>query len=167
MKKRLVMGIMSAALMAGMVLPVHAENTTGGSMDVSYTEENVYVISIPQSVTLQQGTGTTSEQITGTSINIAPNKEVQVKVSAGIDNGAVSLTLDGGTDADKVTSKVSLTSGGTGIDSSTVVASFSGQSKDPAAGTGILYFAGLPEDMKAGTWKGQITFTVSLADVTP
>lgn len=167
MKKRLVMGMMSAVLMAGMVLPVHAANTTEGDMDVSYTEANVYVISIPQSVTLQQGEETAAQQIKGTSINIEPGKEVQVKVSNGIDNGAVFLALEGGTDADKVTSTVSLTSAGAGIDSSTVVAKFSGQSKDPAAGTGTLYFTGLPDDMKAGTWKGQLTFTVSLEGVTP
>ncbi len=167
MKKRLVMGIMSAALMAGMVLPVHAENTTGGKMDVSYTEANVYVISIPKSVTLQQGQETTAEQIKATSMNVAPDKEVQVKVSAGIENGVVSLTLENGESSDEVTSTVSLTSAGVGIDSNTVVASFRGQSLEPESGTGTLYFAGLPEEMKAGTWKGQLTFTVSLADVTP
>lgn len=167
MKKKLVMGMMSAVLMAGMVLPVHAENTTGGNMDVNYTEANVYVISIPPSVTLQQGEETAAEQIKGKSINIAPDKEVQVKVTGGIDNGAVSLTLEDGETSDKVTSTVSLTSAGTGITSDTVVAKFSGQSKDPASGTGTLYFTGLPKEMKAGTWKGQLTFTVSLADVTP
>lgn len=166
MKKRLVMGIMSAALMAGMVLPVHAENTTGGNMDVNYTEANVYVISIPSSVTLQQGKETAAQQIAGTDINIAPDKEVQVKVTGGIENGAVTLALENGGAADKVTSTVSLTSAGTGIDSSTVVAKFSGQTTTPVSG-GTLYFSGLQKDMKAGTWKGQLTFTVSLADVTP
>lgn len=166
MKKKLVMGMMSAVLMAGMVLPVHAANTTDGKMDVNYTEANVYVISIPQSVTLQQGTEVTA-QIKATSMNVEPKKEVQVKVKTGIDNGAVSLTLDEGGAADKVTSTVSLTSGGAGIDSSTVVAKFSGQKKEPADGTGTLYFAGLKDDMKAGSWSGQLTFEVSLAEVTP
>lgn len=166
MKKRLVMGIMSTALMAGMVLPVHAANTTGGSMDVSYTEANVYVISIPSSVTLQQGQETTAEQIKATSMNVAPDKEVQVKVSAGIENGVVSLTLENGESSDEVTSIVSLTSAGAEIDSNTVVAKFSGQTTTPVSG-GTLYFSGLQNGMKAGTWKGQLTFTVSLVDVTP
>lgn len=165
MKKRLIMGMMSAVLIACMALPVHAENTTGGNMKVKYEEENVYIISIPQSVTLQQGTETVSEQIKATSMNVEPNAEVQVMVTGGINSeGAVSLTLRNGESSDMVTSTVSLTSGGPGIDSNAVVAAFSGQNLEPESGTGTLYFAGLPEDMKAGTWTGQLTFTVGISD---
>lgn len=134
-------------------------------MTVNYTQGNVYIINIPQNVALQQQTETTA-QITGKSMNIEPNKAAQVRVSSGITDGAVSLTLTDGGAEDKVTSTVSLTSGGEGITSDTVVAEFSGQSLDPATGTGTLYFAGLPADMKAGSWTGQLTFQVSLVDVT-
>ena len=153
MKKKLVTGILCAAVLAGTVAPVHAENTTEGTMNVKYKEGNVYVISIPSSVTLQQGKETTAEQIKATSMNVEPREK-----------GAVSLALSYGESADTVTSTVSLTSGGTGIDTDTVVASFSGQSLEPESGTGTLYFSGLPEGMKAGTWKGQLTFTVGTMD---
>ncbi|HIY03018.1 MAG TPA: hypothetical protein IAA26_14435 [Candidatus Blautia faecipullorum] len=165
MKKKLVTGILCAAVLAGTVAPVHAENTTEGTMNVKYKEGNVYVISIPSSVTLQQGKETTAEQIKATSMNVEPRTEVVVMVTDGInEKGAVSLALSYGESADTVTSTVSLTSGGTGIDTDTVVASFSGQSLEPESGTGTLYFSGLPEGMKAGTWKGQLTFTVGTMD---
>lgn len=164
MKKKLVTGILCAAVLAGTVAPVHAENTTGGTMNVKYEEGNVYVISIPRSVTLQQGQETTAEQIKATSMNVAPNSKVVVTVTDGIeDKGAVSLALDYGEPSDVVTSTVSLTSGGEGIDTDTVVAEFSGQTLEPESG-GTLYFTELPEDMKAGTWKGQLTFTVGIMD---
>lgn len=164
MKKSLITGMVSAALIMGMVLPVYADNTAGGSMDVSYKEPNVYVISIPSEVILKQGEETQSE-IKGTKINIEPDKEVQVKVTYGIEEGKVSLRLEKGGELDKVTATVSLTSRGGGIDKSTVVARFKERNSNSEEGTGILYFAGLPKDMRAGTWTGKLTFEVSLADI--
>ena len=164
MKKRLVMGMMSAALIAGMVLPVHAEdNTTGGEMSVNYTQGNTYVISIPKSVTLQQGKETTAEQMNATSINLAPGAKVHVKVTEGITDGAVTLSLKNGETTDKVTSKVSLTSGGDVITENTVVAEFTGSGNDiePTKGTGTLHFAALQDGMRAGEWEGKLEFSVS------
>lgn len=165
MKKTVKTSVVGMMMAAALVAPVHAaDNTTEGTMEVTYTEPNKYIVSIPSSVDL---TKQSSSTITSKEINIEPGKQVEVKISNGINaDGKVTLTREKAVAADTTTSTVSLTENGQAIAANAVVATFEGQNTTVTSG-GTLYFSALPTDLAAGTWTGTITFSVSVADITP
>lgn len=164
MKKTVKTSVVGMMMAAALVAPVHANNTTAGTMDVTYTEPNKYIVSIPSSVDL---TNVKSTVITSKDINIEPEKQVEVKISNGINaDGKVTLTREKGEPSDVTESTVSLTENGQAIAADAVVATFEGQNTTVTSG-GTLYFSALPTDLAAGTWTGTITFSVSVADITP
>lgn len=165
MKKTVNTSVVGMMMAAALVAPVHAaDNTTKGTMEVTYTEPNKYIVSIPSSVDL---TKQSSSTITSKEINIEPGKQVEVKISNGINaDGKVTLTREKAVAADTTTSTVSLTENGQAIAADAVVATFEGQITTDTPG-GTLYFSALPTDLAAGTWKGQIIFSISVELIRP
>lgn len=164
MKKTVKTSVVGMMMAAALVAPVHAaDNTTEGTMEVTYTEPNKYIVSIPSSVDL---TNVKSTTITSKDINVEPEKQVEVRISKGINSdGKVTLTREKGVAADTTTSTVSLTENGPAIAADAVVATFEGQITTDTTG-GTLYFSALPTDLAAGKWTGTITFSVSVEDIT-
>lgn len=160
MKKTVKTSVVGMMMAAALAAPVHAADVANptGTMDVTYTEPNNYVISIPSSVTLKKGEEV-STSITATTMNIEPSHEVQVSIKSGINNGGVTLTREGGSET--TTSKVSLTTGGDAIADKAIIATFEGQDTT-VTNDGTLFFEGLSDGLKAGTWKGQIIFSISV-----
>ncbi len=162
MKKKLVAGIMSAMLVAGMVMPVSAAEgdtpTQTKEFSVEYEEPSTFILSIPASVTLKED-AEVSENIGLSDINVSTSEKVQIKVTSGISGGNVTLT-DAADDTNTCTAKVSLMSGREGIDDNAVVAEFEGTSTTATTG-GTLYFSQLG-NVPAGTYRGQINFEASI-----
>ena len=165
MKKTVKTSVVGMMMAAALVAPVHAaDNTAEGTMNVTYTEPNKYIVSIPSSVDL---TKETSTKITSKEINIAPGKQVEVKILSGINSdGKVTLNREKGEPSDVTESTVSLAENGQAIAENAIVATFEGQSTAVKTG-GTLYFSALPDNLAAGEWKGQITFSVSVEDIKP
>ncbi len=165
MKKRIITGAVAMMMAGVMMIPVQADDITqdstnkSGTTNVTYIEENKYIVTIPSSVELKTS-GETTASITASKMNIEPGKKLQVSVSSGISDGKVTLTRTG-TD-DNTTSTVSLTSGGAEIDDNAVVATFTGQSTNVTGGT--LYFSKLSDNLNAGKWSGQIIFQIQVVD---
>lgn len=161
MKKKLVAGIMSAMLVAGMVMPVSAADDTPTQtkeFSVEYEEPSTFILSIPASVTLRED-AEVSENVGLSDINVSTSEKVQIKVTSGISGGNVTLK-DVDDDTNTHTAKVSLTSGGDGIGDNAVVAEFTGTSTTAITG-GTLYFSQLG-NVPAGTYRGQINFKASI-----
>ena len=151
MKKKIAAVIMTAALTAGMALPAGAE-----TMSVTYRQPNEYTVTIPSSVALAKGGGSTKIEVKD--VNIEPNTKIDFKISAGVgEKGAVELSRTDDADTKAVTT-VSKTKGGEGIQAGAVFASFT------ANGSQELFFteavAKDGSELKAGTYKGTLTFTV-------
>lgn len=165
MKKTVKTSVVGMMMAAALVAPVHAADVANstGTMEVTYTEPNNYVISIPSSVTLKKGEEV-STSITATTMNIEPGFQVKVSINNGIDNGSVTLTREG--ESETTTSKVSLTTGGTAIADKAIIATFEGQNTKVTS-DGTLFFEGLSDDLKAGIWKGQIIFSISVEQNRP
>ncbi|MDO4274114.1 MAG: hypothetical protein Q4D16_10615 [Eubacteriales bacterium] len=162
MKKAMAGAVAVGMLSAGTMTAYAAEPQTG-STTVQYTksQESSFVLSIPQSVTLSD-TEEVSKTVGVTAISVADSEKVQIKVTEGITNGAVTLTDKA--ISKEVSSKVSLTKNNTGegIKSDDVVAEFEGTSTTATTG-GTLYFAPVGEDAEVGTYEGTITFSASIA----
>ena len=159
MKKKMIAGMMTAILAAGMVMPVSAADTTlqENSVKVGYEEASTFTLTIPAEVTLSETEG--AEGSVGLSaMNIETTEKVQIKVTEGIANGEVTLT-DAKDSANTCSSTVSLTEGGEGIASDAVIAEFT---MDSTSLTAPLYFSSLGEDVPAGTYSGQIVYQASI-----
>lgn len=160
MKKKWIAGMMSAALIAGMALPVYASQTDTKSLYVKYEEPSTFTMSIPQDVTLSKESGTTGT-IELSAINVAANKKVEIRVTEGITDGKVTLTDENDTN-NTCSATVSLEEGGTGVDPNAPIAEFTNASPEPLTVT--LYFSALGNDITAGTYKGTITYQGSIVN---
>lgn len=157
--KRTIVGLaLTLAVTAATAVPMWADNPNNYQTNVTYTVEDSYTLSIPETVTLSKN-GTMSMPISVTAVNIAAGKELQVKVDSGITNG--SLILDDGS-GNTVSLQVSLFKGGDRISNETVVAKFQGQNLTPMNGTGTLYFSET-DNVNAGSYTGVIAFTAVVA----
>ena len=151
MKNKMIAGMLTAVLMAGVVMPVNAEEVT-----VTYREPNAYTLSIPASVTLTKDGG--SSNVGVIDVNIEPDKKIEFKITAGVDDsGVIELSRENDTSTKALTT-VSTTSGGTGIAKDSVFTSFTEDDMQD------LYFtapvAKYGSEIKAGSYTGTITFTV-------
>lgn len=156
MKNKMIAGMLTAVLIAGMGMPVNAEEVA-----VTYREPNAYKLSIPASVTLTDQGGSTQVGVEG--VNIEPNKKIDFKISAGVDgNGEIELSRENDTSTKALTT-VSTTSGGTGIAKDSVFTSFTEDDMQD------LYFtapvAKYGSEIKAGSYTGTITFTVEAPEL--
>ncbi len=158
MKKKLVAGMMVAVMAAGMALPVSAADTapTNGNVSVAYEEDSTFTLTIPATVTLSENAGATGT-VGLSAINVSTTEKVQIKVTGGISNGAVTLT-DENDSSNTCFSTVSLTEGGEGLASDAVIAEFTMESNPLTAN---LYFTALGE-VPAGTYSGQMTYQASI-----
>lgn len=159
MKKKMIAGMMTAVLAAGMVMPVSAADTTPqeNSVKVGYEEASTFTLTIPTAVTLSETEGAKGS-VGLSAMNIETTEKVQIKVTEGIANGEVTLT-DVKDSTNTCSSKVSLTEGGTGIASDAVIAEFTMDSTSLEA---PLYFSSLGKDVPAGTYSGKIVYQASI-----
>ena len=93
MKKKIIAGMITAVLAAGMVMPVSAADTKpqGNSVKVGYEEASTFTLTIPAAVTLSETEGATGS-VGLSAMNIETTEKVQIKVTEGITDGKVTLT---------------------------------------------------------------------------
>lgn len=156
MKNKMIAGMLTAVLMAGVVMPVNAEEVT-----VTYREPNAYTLSIPASVTLTKEGGSTEVGVKD--VNIEPNTKIDFKITTGVnDSGVIELSRENDTNTKALTT-VSTTEAGAGIAKDTVFVSF------VEDGMQDLYFSAPVAkngvEIKAGSYKGTITFTVEAPEL--
>lgn len=83
MKKRFIAGMMSAAMMAGMALPVNASATDSQTMELSASVESEFTLSIPSTTAIAYNQ--TSTDLNGTlkvTGNVLPTQKVTVTATA-------------------------------------------------------------------------------------
>lgn len=153
-KSRIIAGAMGVMMLGAMAVPVYAEDT---SMSVTYRQPNAYTVTIPSSVDLS--TGATSNEIAVTDVNLEPNTEIAIQITAGVDaSGVIELSRADDSNTKAVTT-ISTTEGGTGIAQNTDFVSFQ------TDGTQSLYYSAIVAKdggtIKAGDYSGTITFTVT------
>lgn len=156
MSKKFIALALAAALAMGIGTAAYAENTTGGSTTVEYTEEATYTVNIPAKVTYDKAAGA---ELTFTAENVVLPKGQTAKVST----TATTIEMStGGENADTFT--VALKQGDAVYVAGSAVAQFAtGATEDTA--TGKLKLA--PQDasakINAGTYTGTLTFTVAVS----
>lgn len=170
MKKKLVAGIMSAMLVAGMVMPVSAADPNN-ELDVQYSLGSTYTLSIPIDVTVLDANGG-SAKVGVSAVNTTPTEKVQVTITSGINNSnQIELERENNTDT-KVVSAVT-DSKGTALSNGSVVAEFQDMSTTAITGgnygDGTINFGPLADSqgddtIKAGTYNGTIVFGASIED---
>ena len=162
MKKKLLTGMLSMAVMAAMALPVYAADDT---TTVTYSQTSTWTVSIP--ATTVNATSEVEKNLTVDAINIEPGKKLQVTIgkngTSDITNGVVTLKR---ADDEAVTTTVSTGSNKSNpVSTGTVIAEFQNQDKTPASG-GKLYFSAINEsDAKAWEYSCTMTYTMATADI--
>ncbi|WP_455683693.1 hypothetical protein [Thomasclavelia sp.] len=164
MKKKLLTGMLSMAVMAAMALPVYAADDT---TTVTYSQTSTWTVSIP--ATTVNAASEVKKELSVAAINIEPGKKLQVKIGKDKDNKDIAngiVTLKRTTDTETVTTTVSTGSNKSNpVSTGTVIAEFQNQDKTPASG-GKLYFSAINEsDAKAGEYSGTMTYTMATADI--
>ena len=165
MKRKILVGMMSALLVVGMAVPVGATGNAN-SLDVQYSLGSSYTLSIPETVTLTANGGSATVGVSA--VNTTPTEKVQVKILSGINEShQVTLTRDG----DQTTTVVSevTDSNGSSLGNGSVVAEFqdmSDEAIDGDYGDGTLNFGEIAdsngETVKAGSYTGTIVFEASI-----
>lgn len=164
MKKRMIAGVLSVAMLSMTAMPVMAENS---SMNVQYTQNTTYTLNIPAQINLSATDATKAEQIGVTAVNTKPTEKVQVKVKGSLTNSRVTLSRAD----DSSTNVVSTVTDkdGKNVSDGFVVAEFQDMSTEPITlGTGILNFSKVVDStdntaaIKAGTYTGTIIFEASV-----
>ena len=167
MKRKMLVGMMSVLLAVGMAVPVGATSSDpNDSLDVEYTLNSSYTLSIPETVTLTADGGSATVGVDA--VNTTPTEKVQVKILSGINEShQVTLTRDG----DQTTTVVSevTDSNGSSLGNGSVVAEFqdmSDEAIDGDYGDGTLNFGEIAdsngETVKAGSYTGTIVFEASI-----
>lgn len=161
MKKKVLTGMLSMAVMAAMALPVYAEDS--GSTTVDYKQASTWTVSIPKTTVNANAGEEKAVDLNVTAINIEPGKKLQVKIgkngTSDISNGVVTLKRD---DDEAVTTTVSTGNNKSNpVSTGTVIAEFQNQDKKPTSG-GKLYFSAINEsNAKAGEYSGTMTYTMA------
>lgn len=168
MKKRIITGAVTMMMAGVMMIPVQADDIAqdspnkSGTTDVTYTEPNKYTISIPKTVALDSSSSKTVEtKIEATNVNLAPDNNITIKMTEGVDgNGNVTLKRTGDENT-KINAKMTSDKDGDNVYTSNTVFEFISN------GEKIMYFQS-PEEtgILAGTYKGTITFEVSVTTTT-
>lgn len=171
-KKTITCALGTMMITAAAFLPVYAADSP--NMEVKYTQETTYILSIPSDIDLSANSVSKAENIGLSAINAAPDKKVQVKIKSGISNSEVELSRTGETST-KVVSKVT-DKENKSISDNFIVAEFEGTSDTPkpiVTGTGILNFSKIEDaidanaDVKAGEYTGTIVFEGAVVDKQP
>lgn len=164
MKKRILVGMMSALLVVGMAMPARAAGSDpNDSLDVEYALGTSYMLSIPTTVTLTADGGDTTVGVSA--VNTAPTEKVQVKIKSGINKEhQVELKRD----RDQTTTVVSIVmdSYKNELSNGSVVAEFQDMDTmaifSPLYGNGTLSFGAIADKegrtVKAGSYTGTLVF---------
>ena len=124
-KNKLIAGAMSVMMLGAMVLPVHAEDKTQdtGNLSVQYTEPQDFTLSIPSG---NVDLNVTKNIFVGVkNVNLLSGKEIALKMTSGIDESGNIELSDGSQTDRKAKTILSLTNGGEAIKKDNVFARFS------------------------------------------
>ena len=153
--KKLFAIILAVALMATMSLTVFAENTAGGSTELSFNVDPTYTVTIPATVELQKvdtdGVITYENDYTLTAeagVRLLKNEYIEVTVASDF-----KMTTTEGATLD-----YTITAGGNAVINDGVVAEFD---TDKAAQSTTIHIAAADPDY-AGEYKDTVTFTVAV-----
>ena len=152
--KKLFALILTVAMLATMSVTAFAANTTGGSMEVTYSVAPAYTVTIPETVTI--GADGTSAEISAA--NVVVEKGQYVSVTLATDNNFTVKTTEGAELTYTVTANGETVAAGGEI--------LAVNPADSATGTATITF-NIDETaiQYAGTYTGSATFTIAVKDV--
>ena len=152
--KKLFALILTVCLLATMSVTAFAANTTGGSMEVTYSVAPAYTVTIPETVTI----GADGTEMTVSAEDVVVEKGLYVSVTLAADNNFTVKTAEGA----ELTYTV--TKGGQSVAAGGEILAV-----DPADGkTGtanITFDIDEAAIQYAGTYTGTATFTIAVKDV--
>lgn len=155
--KKIITGVLTAALCAGMTVPAFAADvTTEGSQNtaLTYSVAADYVVTIPETVALNEDLVIFSNKA-----NTEPGKAVKVQITGLTDAGAAELAR---TDDQEYKITAQAKQNGKAITNDTVVAKFADvTAKEEAPAITFDAPAAASGEIKAGHYTGSLTFTVS------
>ena len=152
--KKLFALILTVAMLATMSVTAFAANTTGGSMEVTYSVAPAYTVTIPETVTI--GAGGTSATVSAADVVV--NKGQYVSVTLASDNN---FTVTSGEGA---TLTYTVTKGGQPVAAGGEILAVN--PADSATGTATITFdIDETKIQYAGTYTGSATFTIAVKDV--
>lgn len=153
--KKLFALILAVAMMATVSVTVFAENTTGGSAEVTFNVDPTYTVTIPATVELQKtdtdGVVTYENDYTLTAeagVRLKKNEYIEVTVASDFEM----TTTEGATLAYEIIAD------DTAVLNNGVVAEFD---TDKAAQTSTIHIAAADPDF-AGEYKDTVTFTIEV-----
>ena len=152
--KKLFALILTVAMLATMSVTAFAANTTGGSMEVTYSVAPAYTVTIPETVTI----GADGTSATVSAADVVVNKGQYVSVTLAADNNFTVKTTEGAELTYTVTANGETVAAGGEI--------LAVNPADSATGTATITFD-IDESaiQYAGTYTGSATFTIAVKDV--
>ena len=151
--KKLFALILTVAMLATMSVTAFAANTTGGSMEVTYSVAPAYTVTIPETVTI----GADGTSATVSAADVVVNKGQYVSVTLAADNNFTVKTTEGAELTYTVTANGETVAAGGEI--------LAVNPADSATGTATITFD-IDETaiQYAGTYTGSATFTIAVKD---
>ena len=152
--KKLFALILTVAMLATMSVTAFAANTTGGSMEVTYSVAPAYTVTIPETVTI----GADGTEKTVSAEDVVVNKGQYVSVTLAADNNFTVKTTEG------ATLTYTVTKGGQPVAAGGEILAVN--PADGKTGTATITFD-IDETaiQYAGTYTGSATFTIAVKDV--
>ena len=151
--KKLFALILTVAMLATMSVTAFAANTTGGSMEVTYSVAPAYTVTIPETVTI----GANGTSATVSAEDVVVNKGQYVSVTLAADNNFTVKTTEG------ATLTYTVTANGEAVAAGDEILAVNPASADN--GSTEITFAINDEIQYAGTYTGSATFTIAVKDV--
>ena len=152
--KKLFALILTVCLLASMSVTAFAANTTGGSMEVTYSVAPAYTVTIPETVTI----GADGTSATVSAEGVVVNKGQYVSVTLAADNNFTVKTTEGAELTYTVTANGETVAAGGEI--------LAVNPADSATGTATITFDIDETAIRyAGTYTGSATFTIAVKDV--
>ena len=152
--KKLFALILTVAMLATMSVTAFAANTTGGSMEVTYSVAPAYTVTIPETVTI--GADGTSATVSAADVVVEKGQYVSVTLAA--DNNFTVKTAEGAELTYTVTANGETVAAGGEI--------LAVNPKDGKTGTATITFdIDETKIQYAGTYTGTATFTIAVKDV--
>lgn len=151
--KKLFALILTVAMLATMSVTAFAANTTGGSMEVTYSVEPGYTVTIPETVTI----GANGTSATVSAEDVVVNKGQYVSVTLASDNNFTVTSGEG------TTLTYTVTKDGQPVAAGDEILAVNPASADN--GSTEITFAINDEIQYAGTYTGSATFTIAVKDV--
>ena len=152
--KKLFALILTVCLLATMSVTAFAANTTGGSMEVTYSVAPAYTVTIPETVAI----GADGTSATVSAADVVVNKGQYVSVTLAADNNFTVKTTEGATLTYTVTANGEAVAAGDEI--------LAVNPADGKTGTATITFdIDETKIQYAGTYTGSATFTIAVKDV--